>query len=230
MDRKFTLKTMQEVMGNPVWSGPDDGSEYFSKGPTRTPLHVEFSPDTNCTPSQAIEHIGDPILFNAIGSLCVEDVARHHLPLLDVDGGATLKHWKGHQKLVLRSVYDGHYTPESNLRDVCGDYGIELEVSEYTRLQEQGIFTTYVRPKESGVGLVVMRTNEPIFDVVDSTSPNHSHVYVQKKFYESDHMELLQSLGAVGVLSRAWVELAETEGMGILRTPWTKKEITHTSS
>ena len=72
------------------------------------------------------------------------------------------------------------------------------------------------------------RSKEPnIFTAVDSTQKKHSHLYIQQIFGAVDHRTLIDELGNIGVIGEEWQQLTEQEGMGIVRTPWTKREGVH---
>ena len=139
-------------------------------------------------------------------------------------GGATVQSIRQGSKVVLGSHYSGRNDPKSMLRDVLGDNCIELEVFpqaafSYDRWDNQH------RYSHMDVGAIALRSvKKDVFLAIDSTSKGHSHLYIEKAFSTSDHAVLLQELGAIGVISSGWLQMAEREGMGVVRTPWTQKE------
>jgi hypothetical protein len=117
------------------------------------------------------------------------------------------------------------YGPQSLLRDVLGDNGIDLEVFEYEAEELDTMMMSY-RNKGRRVGAIVLRApEEEVFDVADSTQEGHSHVYIQRKFGETDHQTLISELGSIGIVSEVWCKLTLDEKQGFLRTPWTEKSV-----
>ncbi len=232
--KEFSQKTIDMIL-------PTDyrGAEVPSR--LRTPLHIEFPADSTEDISQAEEidllQTDDPKVFNAIGSGLMNG-ADVHYPVIDVDGGAKLQKVSGNKsKVIVAARPDNEsdkktfqYGPRSLLRDVLGDNGISLEifdepVYEYAPMMAR----TYWVGKR--VTAIVMRADEKdTFDVAKSTQKDHSHLYIQRKFSDSDHATLIDELGDLGIISRRWQEIAEREGMGVVRTPWTEKAITHRGS
>lgn len=225
MERAFTPETIQAIVRN-VPGGA------FSAYQERTPLHVNFSAGktfVGAAPLLDVETKNQD-LFNAIGSAVRHAEEESHLPVIDVDGGATAQHFKHGSKVVLGASHEGRYEPSSLLRDVLGDYHIQLEVFQHPTFR----YSTFAAGKlydGERVGAIVLRsTKQLLFEAVNSTTPDHAHVYIQREFNPTDHRTLIQELGKVGVISPAWQQLAEETGMGIVRTPWTQKQVDHTPS
>lgn len=217
MEKEFSTGTREIVLGIPPYSS----SLHLS----RTPLHVPFSSGTNCVPAEELKmgETDDPERFNAIGSLLFNSTK--HRPVIDVDGGARVQKKKGGSKVILRAAYEGTYRPDSMLRDILGDHGIETEVFTHPVIghSRMGIGSYIDRMQ---VGAIVLRSSDKhTFEVVDSTSESHSHLYIQESFSKGDHGKLIKELGSVGMISPGWQALVAQEGMSIVRTPWTEKEV-----
>jgi hypothetical protein len=207
---------------------------YYNKT-SRTPLHVDFEAGSNKVPAKEIDiykrdgaqSVFDFEYFNAIGSRLLNGKA--HKPILDVDHGAIIQNVRG-SKAILGANHKGTYRPISMLRDLLGDHQIDLEVFEYPELRHVHM-TGRDELNAIRVGSVVLRHKEPdVFEEMPSTTDNHSHLYIQQEFSDSDHSSLITELGALGIISEDWENLVEQEGMGIVRTPWTVKPITARSS
>jgi hypothetical protein len=199
-------------------------------GGTRTPLNVAFSTRSAHMPARTVNSrdLRSKSKFNAVGSLAVyTDNKPFHLPVIDVDGGAMVQSVRKGSKVVVNAEYDGELKAESMLRDVLGDNGIDLEIFAvpafyFDRFSGRGF-------SHMDVGAITLRSaKKDVFVARDSTSQGHSHLYIEQAFSPEDHTVLLQELGAIGVISPGWLEMTENEGMGIVRTPWTKKEFEET--
>ncbi|GEM_PF-4328426 len=196
----------------------------------RTPLHIAFGEGPDFAPAELATDKNDPASFNAIGSQNSYEPHRFgsdklHLPVIDVDGGVALQTVKTGSKAILTACHrNGEYTSDSLLRDVLGDHGIDLEVFQRSSVRPSMFGATAIALSQ--VEAIVLRSkNSGIFEAVDSTSEGHGHLYIQEAFGTSDHTTLIQELGKVGIISEAWLGLTEEAGMGIVRTPWTQKEI-----
>lgn len=206
MQKTFNKQTVEAVRGNV--------GGVFSRTPLTVAFGGRYAPAAELDP----QHLTSRTLFNAIGSRCVG--MGSHLPVLDVDGGVRLSKYGNVSKAIIGAAYKGRYTPESHLRDVLGDHGIELEVFSYPDLQYSRLGYDSVVQK---VATLVLRTQSPIFDAVASTHEDHSHLYINTSFSDGDHTLLIDELAKVGVVSENWQKIAQQEGMGIVRTPWTEK-------
>lgn len=216
MHKVFSPETVDAISGNVLFDG---------MVLQRTPLQVQFSFRSSCVPAEVItpEEAMLSECFSAIGSRCLN--SGMHLPVLDVDRGAKNTVYKNTYKTLLGSR-GGQYDPSSNLRDLLGDHGIDLEVFDTPLLDQYG-FSGDTYSKGMQVSSVLLRSVRPVFEVVPSTAEGHAHVYVQEPFSTTDHGLLLDELRAVGVLSDSWAKMAKQEQMGVLRTPWTAKDPNH---
>jgi hypothetical protein len=229
MTKEFTHQTLSMVYGAEFSQDYHAELNIVPSG-GRTPLHVNFSNRTNHAPAEVIagEDLNNPEVFNAIGSKRLD--SNKHRPVIDVDGGVKVTNRRNVTKAVLWASREGRYTPDSELREVLGDYGIDFEPFEHPRTTYDNVWGTNVI-KGVFIGAVVLRSPLiGVFEAVDSTTEDHGHLYIQQEFEDSDHETLIRELGAVGIVSPAWRMLTEQEGMSIVRTPWTEKEITHRPS
>jgi hypothetical protein len=227
MTKEFIPDTINTVYGSKFQY---DSNKALAPTEGRTPLHVEFSSRTNCEPSQVISatDLNDPERFNAIGSKVL--YSKKHKPVIDGDGGVKVEHYRNSSKVILPALYKGAYGPNSKLRDVLGDHDIDLEVFETPKSAWNSLDACYEVTGMHVAAIVLRSRRSDVFQGVDSSTENHGHLYIQTEFEDYEHRTLIQELGALGVVSPAWRMLTEQEGMGIVRTPWTEKEITHLSS
>jgi hypothetical protein len=218
MKRDYSPETLSTVNGNGAFR--------------RTQLHVDFGPGPGFVSAEKIEDHGSEERFNAIGSIVPNRANSIHLPVIDVDGGVKVqnKPFRGSHgfisKAILVASHKGEYTPDSELRDVLGDYGIDLEVFQAPNLEPDGYMMESYRLNGARVGSIVLRSRQfHNFETVASTTKGHSHLYIQEAFHDEDHKTLINELGRVGIVSPEWQQLTEQEGMSIVRTPWTKRNI-----
>ena len=221
--REFNPDTLRVVMG-------PESQTHTVMGIERTPLNIEFSRVFSMAPSSVLgenEYSTEPESFNAIGSANrhgAHENDLHHLPVIDVDGGAIVTTaGRSGSKAILKTVAGGgQYTPDSQLRDVLGDNGIDLEVFDKVDYHPGGGWGGSVHTR---VGAIVLRSKYPgTFVAIDSTQSGHSHLYIQRSFNSSDHRALVEELSGVGVVSERWLKMVKREGMSVVRTPWTEKD------
>lgn len=60
--------------------------------------------------------------------------------------------------------------------------------------------------------------------LVPSTTPGHSHLYIDKAMTWANYLKLLHVLAEVGVLEPGYVGASERRGHTTLRLPWIAKE------
>jgi hypothetical protein len=219
MRKEYSSETLRSIKGNEIYP--------------RTPLHISFDSKSNKVPARPLPSFDDEFKtrFNAVGSRVINRSGEIHLPVLDVDGGVIVqtRPFKPHQsssvKAILKAQYPGEYTANNDLKDVLGDYGFDLEVFQIPQLTHSN-FTMATYFECMRVNALVLRSKDSeVFDAVDSTQKGHNHLYIQREFEEGDHITLIRELGAVGIISSDWQSMVEQEGMGIVRTPWTKKDV-----
>ena len=147
-----------------------------------------------------------------------------HLPVIDVDGGVSVPGERHGRKAILTASHQGEYRLRSNLFDLFGDYGIDLEVHQAQGLRAGGMM--HNEPTIAGPfvrGIVLRAKRENTFVGVPSSTPNHSHLYMQQEFREADNTELMQELLTMGIISHNWLDIFKAEGMGVVRAPWSRK-------
>ncbi len=226
----------------------------YGESAIRTPLNIPFAEGNSNMVSASVLDLRQARLvknkntFNAVGSRVLERSTVHptHLPVLDVDGGAKMSEVRRPGYTSYRLFMQAHssrrgvYSPDSLLPELLGDYEMSYEVFQSPRGRAESRYGVDPRRinhsintkisdfKTLGVQSIMLRSRRfPIFDVVDSTTNGHSHAFINKEFSKGDHSLLLQEFTALGILSEAWTKLAEQEGMGVVRTPWTEKKIKH---
>lgn len=240
MSKEFTPETVNVVLGKVRTDLPDKYEVEYGIIAKRTPLHVDYGRGPGFAPSREAASIEDADEFNAVGSRVnrssTDLLAEAHLPVLDLDGGAKVQVVKAGSKAILyanpvggaeREKLAGKYGPSSMLRDVLGDNGIDVEVFQ-SGVQTYSPFTERSYYHGNRVVALALRTKEPeVFVAIDSTQEGHSHLYIQQPFSAEDHKTLIDELGNTGVVSEHWQQLTAREGMGIVRTPWTKRKGIH---
>ncbi len=233
MKKIFSPEVVEPVLGYVKVIEKDEYGEKVGIKYKRTPLHVDYGPGPGFAPSRRVEDkevLTNEDGFNAVGSRVDNSDTEIHLPVLDLDGGAKVQAVKVGSKAVLfaaprdKELEFGKYGPNSLLRDVLGDNRIDVEVftSPVNRYSKMMQCTYY---EGDAVTALALRSREPgVFRAVESTQDEHGHLYIQQVFGVEDHKALLTELGSIGIIDEEWRQLAEREGMGIVRTPWTKRQ------
>lgn len=62
--------------------------------------------------------------------------------------------------------------------------------------------------------------------LVPSSTPGHSHLYIDVRIPQSKYMALLLALADAGVIEKGYQLASETRGATALRLPWIKKDET----
>lgn len=212
-------ETVKQILGTANLS-----SDGLPMGQSRTPLHVDYgSLPGGFARAQETHQVNDEEIFNAIGSR-VWTNPEVHLPVLDLDHGATVQAIKLGSKAVVFASSKGKYDPSSLLRDVLGDNGIDAEVFRSPTMEHSNFMQrTYFRGM-AVTSLALRSKDTDVFVAVDSTQERHSHLYIQQAFSDEDHKTLIDELEELGVITPTWRSIVEQEGMGVVRTPWTKRE------
>lgn len=65
--------------------------------------------------------------------------------------------------------------------------------------------------------------------LVPSSTPGHSHLYVDVLVPKSELIELLEVLAKTGVIEQGYAEASIKRGRTCLRLPWVKKDLGNTS-
>jgi hypothetical protein len=61
--------------------------------------------------------------------------------------------------------------------------------------------------------------------LIPSSTPGHSHLYVDVHIREAEYFQLLDALANAGVIQRGYADASKRRGGTALRLPWIKKEI-----
>lgn len=73
--------------------------------------------------------------------------------------------------------------------------------------------------------------HRPVLDIdipaalVPSTTPGHSHLYLDVELSEGDYFLLLRQLQRAGIIQPGFANLSQDKGYSAVRLPWIKKEI-----
>lgn len=114
------------------------------------------------------------------------------------------------------------------LRDVEFDSGYDvLDGLEQTEnIDEANAITS----KVAGLRLLDEELHKPILDidfpvhVVPSSTPGHSHVYIDKAMPWEKLTALLDALADAGLVERGYADASIDQGFTTVRAPWVKKE------
>lgn len=60
--------------------------------------------------------------------------------------------------------------------------------------------------------------------LIDSTTPGHHHLYIDKPMPWEDYEKLIRVLAEIGILQQGYADVSIKRKRTWLRTPWTKKE------
>jgi hypothetical protein len=228
MKTDFTPETVRSVLNRDPHMGGTD----------RTALNISiaemYSPEFEDLAGQYPTTLQDPLELQTIGSR--SKIGSSHQPVIETPGGAKIQGANNKRvridSPVQRTSYQiglSHfeaksevhsYGPDSFLRDVLGDNGIDLEVfdapvSEHTYMDNQ----THVIGQH--VTAIVLRSREAgAFDVADAGPDTESHLYIQQRFSKTEHDVLIHELGELGLIKPEWQALVEKIGMSVVPTPW----------
>jgi hypothetical protein len=113
-----------------------------------------------------------------------------------------------------------------------GGSDVDLNQSDEIKeapLSESNCVTSKVPPPMPGIELA-FDYHRPLLDLdmrcllIESTTPGHYHLYIDKVLTWEQYKEVLEVFGRVGILQRGFVDAAMRRKRTQLRTPWTKKE------
>jgi hypothetical protein len=166
----------------------------------------------------------------AIGSRCVGSSALY-LPLVDADGGVEQSTYvskiPGNEpvvKTVIHAAQYGTLRPDDDMFDLLKDYGIALDVTQYSRESPRAYDVSPGNMNEVMVGALVLRSRPGLIETLPSSTAGQAHVYVQAAMSRSEHAILMKGFASAGVTSQMWTMHALEDGYGgTLRTPWTVK-------
>lgn len=60
--------------------------------------------------------------------------------------------------------------------------------------------------------------------VLESSTPGHSHLYIDKRVTWSDYVKLLEVMAEIGLVEPGYVSASKDRGFTALRLPWIKKD------
>lgn len=106
----------------------------------------------------------------------------------------------------------GDLQPEpDNSRTASIEEGANAVCSQYTSMP--------------GYHAIALDLDVPAF-LVPSSTPGHSHLYIDRVVKEDDYFTLLNLLAKIGVLESNYVIASKSRGGTYLRLPWVKKNAT----
>lgn len=71
--------------------------------------------------------------------------------------------------------------------------------------------------------------HRPVLDIdvpaalIPSSTPGHSHLYIDRKLSWPTYVKLLDALGQAGILEAGYVEASRERGHTAVRLPWVRK-------
>lgn len=71
---------------------------------------------------------------------------------------------------------------------------------------------------------LIIDVDFPVYALPSST-PGHSHLYIDKEITFEDLSNILQAMADAGIVEEGYNEACQEQGMSCVRTPWTKKEV-----
>ena len=69
---------------------------------------------------------------------------------------------------------------------------------------------------------VLLDLDVPAF-LIPSSTPGHSHLYINKALEQDKYFKLLDVLAECGILEQGYVDASKSQGGTFLRLPWVKK-------
>lgn len=76
---------------------------------------------------------------------------------------------------------------------------------------------------DTGYHAVLLDLDVPHW-LIESSTPGHSHLYVDVQVREKDYFELLDALAKCGIIETGYARASKMKGGTFLRLPWVKKE------
>jgi hypothetical protein len=61
--------------------------------------------------------------------------------------------------------------------------------------------------------------------LIESTTPGHFHLYIDKEIPHPEYMRLLVALGEAGIIEEGYMRASLDRGYTAVRLPWIKKEV-----
>lgn len=105
---------------------------------------------------------------------------------------------------------------------VDDDYSTD-SVEETEDLNKADLITSQI--KGENVHTLMIDLDVPA-QLVPSTTPGHSHLYIDVIMLWPDYLGLLETLAEVGIIEPGYVKASKRRGYSSLRLPWIKKKAT----
>lgn len=86
----------------------------------------------------------------------------------------------------------------------------------------QANVSTSLRTDAEGMHAVLLDLDVPAA-LIPSSTPGHSHLYIDVKVEEATYFRLLDALADAGVIQRGYANSSKHRGGTALRLPWVKK-------
>lgn len=89
-------------------------------------------------------------------------------------------------------------------------------------LDEANIVTSRIQGTED-LHKILLDIDVPAY-LIPSSTPGHSHLYIDVECDHDNYMDLLATLAACGVIEEGYNDASQERGFSALRLPWIKKE------
>ena len=141
-----------------------------------------------------------------------------------------LHFWNGFVKMREQKTAFGpageEYEDSEALTEVDSAYAAEIVSSAVKPTGPQGFF----EPVPVGLAVkhkLLIDIDHPVL-AIDSSTPGHSHLYIDKELSWLQVVKVLDVLAEVGIVEKGYVEASKRRGCTHLRVPWLKKKSTDT--
>lgn len=118
----------------------------------------------------------------------------------------------------------------NNVRfETGGTYNAEEpDRTETLSLADAQVVSSEIReapyPHQVGMHYLLLDLDVPAH-LVPSSTPGHSHLYIEKPITWDRYLAVLETLAAAGVVEAGYVEVSRKRKAAHLRLPWVKKEL-----
>lgn len=116
---------------------------------------------------------------------------------------------------VLRQVF--------NWGDSSQDGPIEEKRPEVAKIEDADIVTSEIAFRDGTRHKIVLDIDMPV-KVVDSSTPGHHHLFIDKELSWAEYKSLLHLLAELGVIEYGYVGASLERGFTGVRLPWKKKD------
>jgi hypothetical protein len=121
--------------------------------------------------------------------------------------------------------FPGNVMMQIDLKDSYADADDRIPTTD---LSKATVVTSLVesQPTNDRSGGVVHR---PVIDmdfpvkVIESSTPGHSHLYIDREIEWDDYVKLLEVMAEIGLVEPGYVSASKDRGFTALRLPWVKK-------